>query len=172
MKFSLLNLAIFVLLLCVAVAWFVDHSQLRTENDRLNRQQELALLNNSVAQRDYYTRLVGVQKLGELGTDASIPTLIFALGDPDIRICKHAREALETITKHSFAADATMNASGQPTLDDFKSERIKWTEWYRSKFPDDEFEFTAVFRKSESFRSETEEMDPTSDWPTKNGSAR
>ena len=172
MKFSLLNLAMLVLVLCVAVAWYVDRSKLQTENAHLVRQQELAALNNSVAQRDYYTRLVGVRKLAEFGTDDSIPPLIFALGDPDTRICEHARDALEAITKQSFADESTTPVSEQSTLDDFKSERIKWTEWYRNQFPDDEFEFTAVFRKSESIKSETEKMNPTSDWPAENGSAR
>ena len=149
-----------IVTLCIIGAWYVDRTRLHDENVRLVQQQELATLNNSIAQRDYYTRYAGAQKLANIGTIDSVPPLIFALNDPDVRICVLARDALEKITNNSFRnLTEKSDISSRPTLEEFQLEHEKWTDWYRSNYPNDVFEFTAVFRKSKTLKSEIKKLE-------------
>ncbi len=81
-------------------------------------------------------RLIAVQSLARAGTLDDVPTLIYALTDPESEIVLAARDGLRRLSRriHGF---------GMPDDFDEKDRRIaidKWKAWYLAIRPDAEFE--------------------------------
>ena len=101
--------------------------------------------------RNYYRRLIAVKFLaGEQDMD-NVPGLIYALGDPDFRVCLEAHDGLRLIsrridsleiseTARQGSADPGALTVAEQTAIRLEYEDIKrqWTEWFLKIRPDAE----------------------------------
>ncbi|MEM9185505.1 MAG: prenyltransferase/squalene oxidase repeat-containing protein [Planctomycetota bacterium] len=77
-------------------------------------------------------RLIAVRTLGRTGDLDHVPTLLYALTDPDARVTIQARDALRFISRR-FAG---FGLTDKFTERERYSARDKWQEWYLSVRPD------------------------------------
>lgn len=91
-----------------------------------SRAENLAFLTGLVKDRNYFRRMVAVKLLAREPSMDNVPALIYALGDPDVRICKEANNGLRLISRKIDA----FPLPARPTLDDYKLVKRQWTEWF------------------------------------------
>ena len=132
MKFSLTTVLLFVASIGIACGWYADHKKLSRKLDAMSQADAFEQMCNSVTVRDFYARLDGVDKLREHGGESVLPSLIYALGDPDHRIAKSAREALESLTEKSFRDTSITDKNGRRIVYEWG----KWIDWYRNRHGD------------------------------------
>jgi hypothetical protein len=73
-------------------------SEFRAKDDK-SRGEIKAFLQSMIAARNYYRRLIAVRFLaGEQAMD-NVPALLYALGDPDLRICIEAHDGLRLVSR-------------------------------------------------------------------------
>ena len=97
-----------------------------------------------ISARNYFRRLIAVRFLaGEQDMD-NVPALIYALGDPDLRICLEAHDGLRLIsrkidsmevsprTRENAVRDPGVLASDEENSCryEFDSIKEKWTDWF------------------------------------------
>ena len=99
-----------------------------------------------IGHREYYRRLIAVRFLaGEQDMD-NVPALLYALGDPDYRICLEAHNGLRLISRKidsmTISEATKRNAKRYPGIlkdepenagnvrIEFDSMKKKWTEWF------------------------------------------
>jgi hypothetical protein len=114
--------------------------------DGKSRGEVKSFLRGMIGAKDYYRRLIAVRFLaGEQDMD-NVPALLYALGDPDFRICLEAHNGLRLISRKidsiSVSDLAKKNALRDPGIlekePDLKSrlrlefDTVKktWTEWF------------------------------------------
>jgi hypothetical protein len=93
-------------------------------------------LQQLVRSRDPSTRLLAVRTLGRSGNLDFVPTLIYALSDPDRRVVLEARDGLRFVSRRfdGFGLSASFDEKQ-------RSEAIeKWKRWYLAMRPDTVFE--------------------------------
>ena len=81
-------------------------------------------------------RAAAVRALGASGDMENVPTLIFALTDPDAQIVLEARDGLRRISR-KFSG---FGLPDEPTPVQRDEAVKKWKAWYRTIRPDAEFE--------------------------------
>ena len=102
--------------------------QNRPETSRTEAQGFLRLL---VKDKNYYKRLIAVRFLaGEQDLD-NAPALIYAMGDPDIRICVEAHNGLRLISRKIDSIKLPDN----PNRSDLATAKEKWASWYTKLRP-------------------------------------
>lgn len=116
------------------------------QRDDKSRGEIKAFLRSMVKARSYYRRLIAVRFLaGEQDMD-NVPALLYALGDPDFRICLEAHNGLRLVSRKidslNVSSDTLENAMRDPdalALEadtksrlriDFDRVKKEWTEWY------------------------------------------
>ena len=127
--------------------------EFRNKSDK-DRGQIKAFLQSMVSAKNYFRRLIAIRFLaGEQDMD-NVPALIYALGDPDMRICLEAHDGLRLISRKidsiSISDDARKNAKRDPsalakdieaeslTRSEFTALKRQWTEWFLKIRPDAE----------------------------------
>ena len=91
-----------------------------------------AFLKSLVKDPNYFKRLIAVEFLaGEQDLD-NAPALIYALGDPDIRVCIEAHNGLRLISRKIDSISVPEN----PALADFVRAKVSWTNWLLELRPD------------------------------------
>jgi hypothetical protein len=120
--------------------------------DEKSRGRIKAFLKSMVAARNYYRRLIAVRFLaGEQDMD-NVPALIYALGDPDLRICVEAHDGLRLISRKidsiKISGTSRTNSQRDPGIlkstekslcrAEFDSVKQKWTDWFLKIRPDAE----------------------------------
>ena len=120
--------------------------------DNKSRGEIKSFLRGMVSARNYYRRLIAVRFLaGEQDMD-NVPALIYALGDPDFRICLEAHDGLRLISRRIDSlriADTTRtNSQRDPDVltaeeenslrAEYNSVKREWTEWFLKIRPDAE----------------------------------
>lgn len=118
-------------------------SEFRAKDDK-SRGEIKAFLQSMIAARNYFRRLIAVRFLaGEQAMD-NVPALLYALGDPDLRICLEAHDGLRLVSRKIDSmklSDLTRkNALRDPdalTGEESDSCRLElsemkrsWTEWF------------------------------------------
>jgi hypothetical protein len=80
-------------------------------------------------------RLAAVKALGKARKLDNVPTLIYAMTDPDARVVDAAREALRFVSRKlgPLPIKSVVNPANQEEID-------YWKAWFRSIRPDAEFE--------------------------------
>jgi len=121
-----------VVVACVATGWYADHKKLTRRVVAYAENDTFEQLCRTVAQRDYLVRLDGVAALAADGRDAVLAPLIYALGDPEVRIRRLARKNLESLTGRSFR-DKDLNDDEHRA---FLTERRRWVDWHKSRYKD------------------------------------
>jgi hypothetical protein len=91
-----------------------------------SRGENLAFLTGLVKDRNFFRRMVAVKILAREPSMDNVPALIYALGDPDVRVCKEAHDGLRLISRKVDA----FQLPARPTLDDYKMVKRQWTEWF------------------------------------------
>ena len=91
-----------------------------------------AMFSRLVRERNYYKRLAAVEILAAEPEMEHAPHLLFALGDPDLSICRVAHNGLRLISRKIDTVSIPPNA----TRTDFDRARDEWTQWYLSLRPD------------------------------------
>ena len=105
--------------------------QARPEN---SRGEARAFLRSLVSDKNYYKRLIGVKFLaGEQDLD-NAPALIYALGDPDLRVCREAHNGLRLVSRKIDSITVPEDA----TLSDFQLVKDRWINWLLKLRPDAE----------------------------------
>ena len=96
-----------------------------------SRTEAQSFLRSLVKDKNYYKRLIAVRFLaGEQDLD-NAPALIYAMGDPDIRICVEAHNGLRLISRKIDSIDLPDN----PTRLDLSTAKEKWASWYTKLRP-------------------------------------
>lgn len=99
-----------------------------------SRGKTRAFLKSLVTDRNYYKRLIAVKFLaGEQDLD-SAPALIYAVGDPDVRVAVEAHNGLRLISRKIDSIPLPES----PTLEDLQVAKELWTEWLLRLRPDAE----------------------------------
>ncbi len=99
-----------------------------------SRGQARAFLRSLVSDKNYYKRLIAVKFLaGEQDLD-NAPALIYALGDPDIRVCMEAHNGLRLVSRKIDS----ITVAEEPTLADFLIAKGRWVNWLLKLRPDAE----------------------------------
>jgi hypothetical protein len=116
------------------------------QKDDKSRGEIKAFLRSMIGHKDYYRRLIAVRFLaGEQDMD-NVPALLYALGDPDFRICLEAHDGLRLISRKIDSLDVSqstkVNAGRYPAIlelepeaagnvrVEFDSMKKKWTDWF------------------------------------------
>ena len=130
MRFSLTNATLTIALIAIALAWWVDRSELKNANRTLVQQEYRTKIEHSLADRKQSARLDAINELAEHADQTSLPALVYAMTDPDVRICSKARAILERLTDQSFREENDSN-----TIDSIHSEQKQWEEWLITNSP-------------------------------------
>ena len=114
------------------------------QKDDKSRGEIKAFLQSMIRARDYFRRLIAVRFLaGEQDMD-NVPALLFALGDPDLRICVEAHDGLRLISRKidSMTISELTRTNGLRDPDvlkpkeesdcriEFDQMKKQWTEWF------------------------------------------
>ena len=97
-----------------------------SRDENKSRGENIAFLTGLVKDRNYFRRMVAVKILAREPSMDNVPALIYALGDPDLRVCKEANDGLRLISRKVDA----FPLPSKPTLDDYKAVKRQWTEWF------------------------------------------
>ena len=91
-----------------------------------SRNEKMAFMRGLVTEQNYFRRLIGVKFLAREQEMDNVPALLYALGDPDLRICREAHDGLRLISRKLNSITVPDNASKT----DYESAKTKWTEWF------------------------------------------
>ena len=97
-----------------------------SQDQNKSRGENLAFLTGLVKDRNFFRRMVAVKILAREASMDNVPALIYALGDPDVKICKEAHDGLRLISRKVDA----FQLSSRPNLDDYKMVKRQWTKWF------------------------------------------
>ena len=127
-------------------------SEFRQKDDK-SRGEIKSFLRSMVGAKDYYRRLIAVRFLAGEQDMENVPALIYALGDPDFRVCIEAHDGLRLISRKidtmKLTPTTVKNARRDPDViekegleDDMRTEfrtmEKKWTAWFKKIRPDAE----------------------------------
>jgi hypothetical protein len=99
--------------------------------NRKELDQQQQRMRRLVRAESYKVRLVAVKTLAKIRNLDNIPTLVYALGDPDLRVMVEARDGLRFISRkfQGFALDDA------PTDQQREAAAESWKGWYREIRP-------------------------------------
>lgn len=103
--------------------------------DERGRNEIIIALRRKLTNGSYAARMLAVQTIKEARDFDSVPVLIFALTDPDIRVARGADSALRFISRKFDG----VGMPSEPTPADKSLAVKKWREWYLSIRPDATF---------------------------------
>jgi HEAT repeat protein len=104
-------------------------------DDPQQRERELERLRRLVSDEDFTVRLAALKALHNTRELDNVPVFIFALGDPDPRVVRQARDSLRLLSRKING----FGLSDEPT-DGAKLEAMeRWKQWYLSIRPDAQF---------------------------------
>ena len=90
------------------------------------KSEQIAFMRGLVSDRNYFRRLIAVQVLSRQQDLDNVPALIYALGDPDLRICAEAHNGLRLISRRLDS----IQISDEPDYSEYQSVKRKWKDWY------------------------------------------
>lgn len=103
-----------------------------TEKEGKSRGEQMAFLRGLVTDENFNKRLVAVRFLSSQQELDNVPALLFALTDPDIRICLEAHNGLRLISRKVD----TIALSDKATKAELNAVRKTWTDWFLGIRPD------------------------------------
>ena len=114
------------------------------QKDDKSRGEIKAFLQSMIRARDYFRRLIAVRFLAGEQDMNNVPALLYALGDPDLRICVEAHDGLRLISRKidSMTISEKTRTNGLRDPDvltakessecrvEFDQMKEQWTEWF------------------------------------------
>lgn len=91
-----------------------------------DQREYLGHLRGLISDRNYFKRLLAVQLLARQQEMDNVPALIYALGDPDLRICDAAHNGLRLISRKLDS----IKLNGEPGYAEYQRLKEEWTEWF------------------------------------------
>jgi hypothetical protein len=117
------------------LASLADSQQvIKLDADVSKREGQIARLRAMVSAGNFETRLVAVRSLGKTRDMKNGPLLLYALSDPDLRVCMEADKALRFLSRKFEGVGLTFPATRQEVNEAAKA----WRQWYLSVQPDAE----------------------------------
>jgi hypothetical protein len=117
------------------LASLADSQQvIKLDADVSKREGQIARLRAMVSAGNFETRLVAVRSLGKSRDMKNGPLLLYALSDPDLRVCMEADKALRYLSRKFEGVGLTFPATRQEVTEAAKA----WRQWYLSVQPDAE----------------------------------
>ena len=96
-----------------------------------SRGEAQSFLRSLVKDKNYYKRLIAVRFLAAEQDLDNAPALIYAMGDPDVRICIEAHNGLRLISRKIDS----IQLPDTPTRADLTTVKQKWSSWYTKLRP-------------------------------------
>ena len=96
------------------------------KDKKRSRREQLAFLRGFVSDRNYFKRLIAVKLLARQQSMDNVAPLIYALGDPDLRICAEAHNGLRLISRKLDSIQVPENAG----YADYQNIKKQWTDWF------------------------------------------
>ena len=91
-----------------------------------NQKAQIAFMRGLVTDRNYFRRLIAIRVLSRQQSLDNVPALIYALGDPDLRVSAEAHNGLRLISRKLDS----IKVSDEPDYSEFQTVKRKWTDWY------------------------------------------
>lgn len=101
------------------------------KKDTKKRDKQMELLKKRISHPNYAVRVVAVKTLARTGSLDVVPAMLYALTDPDLRVCLEARDGLRFISR-KFGGFGMPN---KPNEEQKKLAQKAWTDWYFSVRP-------------------------------------
>jgi hypothetical protein len=108
---------------------------IQLSRDPSERERQLIRLRRLVAADDYAVRIAAVKALHSTRDLDNVPSLIFALGDPDPRVVRKARDSLRLLSRKITGFGLSDQPSEGAKLDAIS----RWKDWYLTIRPDAQF---------------------------------
>ena len=108
-----------------------SYQTIRVAGDSESKAAQLGFLRSLVTHKKFGPRYVGVKYLANQRDMANVPSLIYALSDPDVRIAKMAHNGLRFISRKVDTISVPANATQQ----DYLQAKVQWERWYLSVNP-------------------------------------
>jgi len=99
-----------------------------------SRGEAQSFLRSLVKDKNYYKRLIAVRFLAAEQDLDNAPALIYAMGDPDVRICVEAHNGLRLISRKIDS----ITLPEKPTRADLTTAKQTWSSWYTKLRPSTE----------------------------------
>ena len=96
------------------------------DDPNTSRRQQLSRLRSLVSDRNYFRRLIAIKLLSRQQNMDNVPALIYALGDPDLRICAEAHNGLRLISRKLDS----IQVSDDPDYIEYQRVKREWTDWF------------------------------------------
>ena len=103
--------------------------------DPTKRAQQLARLERLVSASDHQVRLTALKTISSARSLDTVPTLIYALSDPDRRVVRQARDGLRFLSRNFKGFGLPDQFTPEEQLEAIQG----WKKWYRSIRPDAKF---------------------------------
>ena len=118
-----------------AILRMIEESQtLKLDGDVTKRQSQIETLRKLVSSGAPDARALAVRTIGRARGLENVPTLLYALTDPDVTVVIEADKALRFVSRKT----AGVGLPPAPTGDDIKAAKASWKAWYLSVKPDAE----------------------------------
>jgi hypothetical protein len=101
-------------------------AQTTGSESRRNQREQLLYLRGLVSDRNYFKRLIAVKLLSRQQNMDNVPALIYALGDPDLRICHEAHNGLRLISRKLD----DIRLSDSADYAELQQVKRQWTRWF------------------------------------------
>lgn len=108
---------------------------IRLSDDPAQRERELERLRRMVGAEDYTVRMAALTALYNTRELDNVPVFIFALGDPDPRIVRKARDGLRLISRKIDGFGLPDDPSDGAKVDAIQ----RWKDWFLAIRPDAQF---------------------------------
>lgn len=109
--------------------------EITLSSDPEQRQRELERLRRLVRAEEFPVRMAALKALYNLRNLDDVPVFIYALGDPDPRMVRTARDALRLISRKINGFGLSEDPTDGEKLDAIQ----RWQDWYRGIRPDAQF---------------------------------
>lgn len=91
-----------------------------------NRREYLNFMRGLVSDRNFFKRKLAIEILARQQDMDNVPALIYALGDPDLRICGEAHDGLRLISRKLDS----IKLNGEPGFSEYQRLKKEWTDWF------------------------------------------
>lgn len=112
-----------------------DGIQVTLSDEPVQRERELERLRRLVSAEEFAVRMAALQALCNTRELDNVPTLIYALGDPDPRIVRQARDALRLLSRKIEGYGPPDDPSEGAKLEAIE----RWKQWFLTIRPDAQF---------------------------------
>lgn len=110
-------------------------SEVKMDADLTKRKGQINKLREAVSAENWEARLFAVRALGRARDLESVPQLLYAMSDPDLRIVLEADQSLRFISR-KFKG---VGLPSDPKKEDILKARQAWRQWYLTIRPDAQF---------------------------------